>query len=210
MPTNCVGKVRKYLCCVTKYLLDTCVTRIRMGVTSVSQEDIAMPYDARAVANYLYDKAKSSGESLDPMKLLKLAYFAHGWHLAIEDTPLVDEPVLAWRYGPVIRSVYNAFREYGGHPITDHAKGEWHICGTRIEWSIPHIPETARKAREIMDRVWDVYGGYTGLQLSSMTHAAGTPWRKIADEHGGNIPIGAVIPDSEIRGHFRALANANK
>ena len=58
------------------------------------------PYSAKAVANYFLARAKESGETLSPMKLQKLIYFAHGWHLAVFDAPLLDEEVQAWDYGP--------------------------------------------------------------------------------------------------------------
>ena len=56
------------------------------------------PYNALVVANYFIDKAKAEGVSLTPMKLQKLIYMAHGWHLALYDKPLIDEQFQAWDY----------------------------------------------------------------------------------------------------------------
>src|SRR5947209_3400405 len=80
-----------------------------------------MPYDAKAIANYFLDLAEAEAKSLTPMKLQKLVYYAHGWHLALTGRPLLDEEIQAWSFGPVIRSLYNEFREFGAEPITRRA-----------------------------------------------------------------------------------------
>jgi hypothetical protein len=51
--------------------------------------------DVRAVGNWLLDRAEEQGESLTAMKLQKLAYVSHGWHLAVFDEPLTHDPVEA-------------------------------------------------------------------------------------------------------------------
>ena len=66
-----------------------------------------MTYDVRAVANFFLDQAQEEGQKLDHMKLQKLAYIAHGWHLAITGEPLFHERVEAWPYGPVIPDLYH-------------------------------------------------------------------------------------------------------
>jgi uncharacterized phage-associated protein len=77
-----------------------------------------MAINALAVANHFLDIAEKAGQRLTPMKLQKLVYFAHGWHLGLTGEPLLDEEIQAWSFGPVVRSVYNAFRDCGGDEIT--------------------------------------------------------------------------------------------
>jgi uncharacterized phage-associated protein len=55
-----------------------------------------MPFDSKAVANEFLKLAEQDGVKLSPMKLLKLVYFAHGWHLALKGEPLLNERVEAW------------------------------------------------------------------------------------------------------------------
>ena len=40
-----------------------------------------MPFDPRAVANRLLDLGRERRLTIDPMKVQKLIYYAHGWHL---------------------------------------------------------------------------------------------------------------------------------
>ena len=61
-----------------------------------------MRYKALAIANYYIDKANVEDTPLDHLRLQKLVYLAHGWHLAIHGRPLIEESVEAWKYGPVI------------------------------------------------------------------------------------------------------------
>ena len=56
------------------------------------------------------------------MKMQKLVYLAHGWHLAIHDRPLISENFEAWPYGPVEEDLYHIFKPYRDAPITDYAK----------------------------------------------------------------------------------------
>ncbi|MCC7437458.1 MAG: DUF4065 domain-containing protein [Armatimonadetes bacterium] len=65
------------------------------------------PYDSRIVGNSFLDIALKDGTALTPMKLLKLVYIAHGWHLGIMGKPLISDEVQAWKYGPVIPKLYS-------------------------------------------------------------------------------------------------------
>ena len=74
---------------------------------------------AAAVANeFLQLQDKNPGSShIDPMKLQKLIYYAHSWSLAVYGEPLIEEDIEAWSWGPVVRSVYLEFKDFGSKPI---------------------------------------------------------------------------------------------
>jgi uncharacterized phage-associated protein len=156
-----------------------------------------------AVANYFIGKALDSGDRLTPLKLVKLVYIAHGWHLAVFDRPLIGEEVQAWKYGPVVPSVYHQFKEYGDKPITRQAAAR--IDGQLILPTVEH-PETAG----FIDEVWQAYAKFTGGQLSTLTHRAGTPWHTVWHERGGSEALGTVIPPSLIKHYYQRAERTHK
>lgn len=152
-----------------------------------------MPYSAKAIANNFIDRANAAGQEITPMKMQKLVYIAHGWHLAVHDEPLIDETVEAWKFGPVIPSLFQAFKRYGASPITDYAGDA-------------RLPNDA-KVRDVINQVMGVYGNKDAIYLMRLTHAKGSPWRSVRDE--GNIsPYGEVIGDDVIKNHFAQLIAA--
>jgi uncharacterized phage-associated protein len=145
------------------------------------------------VALFFIKKGADSGVPITPMKLIKLVYIAHGWHLGFHGRPLISEPVQAWKYGPVIPELYVKFKLFGNGPIS------W------IPTSM-YIPEiTDSKVVRFLNSIWDAYSKYTGGQLSTMTHRENTPWWKVWKLNGGEERKGAVIPDAIITEHYREL-----
>jgi len=134
------------------------------------------------------------------MKLLKLVYLSHGWYLAFYDRPLISEAVLAWRYGPVIKSVYIKFKFYGKCQIESLADidGDGVISNTEV---MPSDPAICR----FLDQVWERYSQYNGLQLSDLTHQDGSPWSNTKNRNGE----GAIISTDSIKEYYRQILNTD-
>ncbi|MEZ5001866.1 MAG: DUF4065 domain-containing protein [Chitinophagales bacterium] len=149
-----------------------------------------------SVANYFIDKSISEGRNdLTPMKLIKLVYIAHGWHLAINNEVLIDENAEAWRYGPVIPSVYNKFKHFKNNNISMK-------CSDNTAINDVSIP--------LLDKVWDVYKNYSGVQLSAKTHEVGTPWYITWYSVKNAEYMSLQIPDNLIRDHYKSKLEFNK
>jgi uncharacterized phage-associated protein len=174
-----------------------------------------MPYSAKAVANYLLDLAESNDTTIDPLKMQKLVYFAHGWHLTLEDAPLIRETVQAWTYGPVIPVLFHEFKRWGGNPIREHAteitairKSGGGLVLQSIEPSLDaECVESPEPTKALLRRVWDVYRKYSGTQLSTMTHASGSPWAKVREQQPDRRDV--EIPDDLIKQDFARRARQN-
>lgn len=133
----------------------------------------------KSIANYFLELAAANGESITPMKLQKLVYYAHGWYAGYTKTPLINETVEAWQYGPVIPSLYREFRQFGSGDIKAKATDVGLFGSTEVP--IPADPHI----RAFLSNVWNSYGRYTGIALSEMTHAPGTPWDQTWSENPG-------------------------
>lgn len=130
------------------------------------------------------------------MQLIKLVYIAHGWHLGLTSKPLVNENVQAWQYGPVLESLYRAYRCFGSGVIP---------AGLQ---AFPVALENESALAPFLDSVWKAYSKYSGGQLSTLTHVPGTPWDITWNKNGGCQRRGAVIENDLIREHYQQKANA--
>src|SRR4051812_38412301 len=100
-----------------------------------------MRFKPKAIANYFLDLAEMDNEKIQPLKMQKLVYFAHGWYMAFMGDPikpLLDEYVEAWQYGPVIPDLYHAFKSFGSNPITGRAVS-WYFDRSTARPVVPHI-----------------------------------------------------------------------
>ena len=165
-----------------------------------------MKYSSLAVANTFIDIAKKEDKLLTPMKLQKLVYFAHGWYLALEEKPLIHEQVEAWKYGPVIPTIYHEFKVYGTNGIKKQAYESQLDESFNIITTKPIVED--KETLEFLDKIWDTYGHFSGIQLSNATHEPDTPWSKTWGD--GDIPQGTDINNDTIKEYFTKLAQESE
>jgi uncharacterized phage-associated protein len=155
-------------------------------------------HDAREVANFLLDRADERRILLTNMEIIKHIYFAHGWHLVAKETPLIKNRIEAWQYGPVIRSIYDCFKEFGSQPITSRA--------TVTDWSTGEIFTAAGNFSEETSNFLEssllYYSGHQAFALSEMTHAQGGPWDRVWNARDGRVRMNMEISNHMIREHF--------
>ena len=163
----------------------------------------APPYRSEEAANYFLSRDK-----LTQMQLHKLLYFSHGWLLAIEGTPLVIEKFEAWKFGPMLPSLYLEFMHFGGDPITIQAC--YRYPDPRAGQTASAINPEDQKTYEVLERVREIYGGLSGPKLSSMTHKVGAPWHSTVNgvDRDTVSPFDharPVIKDDMIKEYFTKL-----
>ena len=149
-------------------------------------------YSALTIADEVLRIAKRDGQSLTPMKLMKLTYIAHGWALGLLDRDLFKNRIEAWQYGPVIPDLYHATKVYGRSPIP-LAKVDTNAAS-----------QVDAQVSELLAQVWRKYGHFDAIDLSNLTHKSGTPWDCVYEPGRRGIEI----PDHLIKSHYRELANA--
>lgn len=142
-------------------------------------------YDSRAIANMFVHLSNETGHRLTIMSLLKYVYFAHGWTLGYTEEPLINHGVYAWKHGPVVTEVYDAFRPQG----------------VRIARAVLGYPKSITDdmddiKKDIIYKVYETYSALTPFQLSAITHKVGTPW------HNNKDPLYKEIPRAEILSYY--------
>ncbi|WP_288446154.1 type II toxin-antitoxin system antitoxin SocA domain-containing protein [uncultured Chryseobacterium sp.] len=150
-------------------------------------------YTSLDIANEFMKLAKQEGYPIQPMKLLKLTYIAHGWYLGFNGKPLISDTVQAWKYGPVIPILYGIIKRFGSgnvDPMTIELYKE---------------KELSKTDAEFVKLIWNNYKKYSGLELSSKTHMPNTPWSIVFDgEH--NKPI----PNELIENYYKEIINERR
>jgi uncharacterized phage-associated protein len=148
---------------------------------------LTIPVDARLIAKSILELGARDNSPIDPMKIQKLVYLSHGWNLAFYATPLIIQPVEAWKYGPVIPDLYQAFRAFRAGPITQSPN-----VGGQL------IPQTT----SLLQSVWDTYKGYSAVQLSMLTHEPGGAWDLTMRTNAAHW-VNPIIPNELIAEEFK-------
>lgn len=149
---------------------ETAYKKAYTAATQLENLYVAVPVELLAVIAYIF----SALHEVTPLTLQKLLYYIQGNYAAIYDKPLFDATCEAWVHGPVYRNVYNLFRDFKYNPIDDDR------FVPLKESALPLAPEV----KEVVDRVLDTFGMYSGKVLESITHKE-TPW---LDARKGLLP----------------------
>ena len=125
-------------------------------------------YTAKEIANWFlaYNrKVMSDGDSeyISNLKLQKLLYYAQGVYSAMIKSPLFDDPIKAWRHGPVVEDVYHEYKAYGSDGIKFDEEFDF--------------GQFDNETQNILEEVYDYFGQYSAWKLRNMTHEE-RPWKE--------------------------------
>lgn len=112
-------------------------------------------------------------EGITNMKLQKLLYYSQGCYLKKFNKILFPEKIFAWQHGPVVKEVYNKYKEKGAQCIEFNGN--------------PNLKFDS-EIENFLDDIYDRYGQYSAWKLREMTHSE-TPWKNttINEEIGVNF-----------------------
>lgn len=143
-----------------------------------------MSYNVLDVSEYIIHYIHSTGGIISPLKLQKILYFIQADFLVSTGKPCFSDEIFAYDYGPVIPSVYQKYKIYGGGFIP-------------CRYSDSFIISKADKER--INEMVDVCQPYSATELTAIIHQQ-APWKNNyhSDSH-------AVIPKAEIEDYFRII-----
>lgn len=122
-----------------------------------------------SATNSLLRRSFDEGVAITPIKLQKLLYFLHKRYLQENRVALFTDEFLAWDYGPVQAKVYDAFRSYGGTPITSYFEENKQAFAVRYE---------DYDFYDALDFVWQHYVRLRPFELVEITHMSGGAWER--------------------------------
>ena len=111
-------------------------------------------YDALTIAKWIINKIHP-----EPLKLQKLLYLAQGYSYAFYDRPLFKDDLEGWVHGPVVRNVYDIFKNY-----------QYNSIDTNFE-----VEELDDEAKDIINYVIKNFGIYYAKYLEKISHEQ-EPW----------------------------------
>lgn len=118
------------------------------------------------------EKVDSIPEYITHLKLQKLLYYVQAMCLLIFDKKAFPEKIYAWSYGPVIKEVYDNYRERHSEILNKEKD----------------VKRLSSGMNEIINKVIDSYGSIEATKLIDFTHEE-EPWKKtnINDEIKVNL-----------------------
>jgi uncharacterized phage-associated protein len=160
-----------------------------------------MPYDVRAVANYVLDLAEQHGRTVSNLSINKIVYFLHAYFLARFGRPLVTAKIEAWNYGPVFREIYREFKKFEDRPINGRAYRIRPETGTEELCKCDFSSEE----QEFLERLSSEFVGFSASALVSMSHEKGGPWDQVWN-HSSKVNASMHISDDLIKNWYAKAA----
>ena len=111
-------------------------------------------YDALTIAKWIINKIHP-----EPLKLQKLLYLAQGYSYAFYDRPLFNDELEGWVHGPVVREIYNMFKDYQYNCID-------------IDYEIEELDDDAT---DVLNYIIDNFAKYDARYLEELSHNQ-EPW----------------------------------
>ncbi len=147
---------------------------------------------ADSVADYLITQMREHGDPITNKKLQKLLYYSQAWFLALYDNALFPNPIEAWTHGPVVREVWERFRD-----------NEWRPIMNEIE-----PPKLSQEVTEHLDELLTVYGTLEAYELELLTHQE-EPWQHARGGLPADAPCNNTIEHKHMRDFYQDMAKAN-
>ena len=156
------------------------------------------------VARVIFDLSKKWGPEipiLTPLKLMKMTFIAHGWHLGLYHASLIDEDAYAWTAGPVFKDLYNATSIYRMMKVEK----------VPLSYFEQHQETKLSDAQvDLINAVEKGYGALTEHELCAITMTKGSPWERTVEMNNGKLHADLVISKELTENYYIDLKNKPK
>lgn len=126
------------------------------------------------LAKYIIARLQKEKIKCTHLKLQKLVYFCYEKYLITYKKKLFKEKIYAWKYGPVVRDLYNKIK------AMDLTHEDSIILKVDFEDRIPRqriiFSEDGLDKLEIIDEVINLYKEKTPKELVTISHEDGSAW----------------------------------
>ena len=155
-------------------------------------------YYALDVARYIINYCHKNGYEITNLRIQKLLYFVQAAFLSVteEKEPCFRDDIEAWSFGPVVPSVYQYLKCYGGMNIPE-IRHYWGIpVGGNSQISYMDYDDNLidEDDKKIINDMVDLCNNYTAAQLVNITHRQ-DPWENAYEPYANNIIEKKVIKE---------------
>lgn len=145
------------------YVVDNIIQFIRLIMKDRELEGID-------IAKYILSKIKCTH-----LKLEKLVYLCYAEYLTNEKEELFSDTIYAFKFGPVVETVYEEYKQFGNEELDDTNLVSNNIMEMPIVSRILFAKYGLKKMLYI-NKIIEKYGKYTASQLVDITHKKDSPW----------------------------------
>lgn len=139
-------------------------------------------YSASDLSRYIINQCMVNGNPISNLQLQKILYYIQRDSLQKYNVPAFEDRIEAWRFGPVVPSIYYEYCEFGAMPITMNYPDSSNVIDIHDrEWMHRIILEKA------LQNPWE---------LVEDTHKPGGAWDQV---YGNGQEKHVVIPLDLIR-----------
>lgn len=160
-------------------------------------------FSAMDIANYFIYYNNLQNNKYGPLslsKLLKLLYYAEGCSLALYNSNLFSDNILAWEYGPAIENVFNYF----SHSLTTSFNKKSAYKNSSHKYSIYnfstiYIINHNYNIKKLLINIFHTFGSYSTQDLETKSRSE-YPWL-ISTNYGKSL--NNIISKKIIKTYFK-------
>lgn len=133
-------------------------------------------YDALDIANYIVNYSIECDCPVSNLKLQKLLYYVQAASLVKTGSSIFNDNISAWRYGPVVESVYHNFKVYVNKPIDERIITKFVFFDFMATKEYDPKKIIKKNDRMLIENIVDSYRDKSAMYMVRKTHSE-DPWK---------------------------------